>query len=120
MDTPKIGSLELPAAGRAPCVHFVRPSESYGDSEERLGRALGKRRDDVLIATKFGMAVIGQEGTGGAKPDYVRSAVEGRLSRLGTARIDLYQPHPPDPETPIADTLGALGELVSAGKVREI
>ena len=56
----------------------------------------------------------------GAKPEYIRQAVEESLRRLGTDRIDLYQLHKPDPETPIADTLGALGELVRAGKVREI
>jgi aryl-alcohol dehydrogenase-like predicted oxidoreductase len=142
METRKIGSLDVTVVGLgtnnfglgmsadkvppvvdaalAQGINFIDTSDSYGDSEERLGRALGKRRDDVLIATKFGMAVLGQEGTGGAKPDYVRSAVEASLSRLGTDRIDLYQLHRPDPDTPIADTLGALGELVEAGKVREI
>jgi aryl-alcohol dehydrogenase-like predicted oxidoreductase len=74
----------------------------------------------VLIATKFASQVRGEEGTGGAKPDYVRRALEASLRRLGTDRIDLYQIHRPDPETPIADTLGALDEAVKAGKVREI
>jgi aryl-alcohol dehydrogenase-like predicted oxidoreductase len=74
----------------------------------------------VLIATKFGSPVRGQEGSGGARPEYVRSALEGSLRRLGTDRIDLYQIHRPDAETPIADTLAVLDEAVRAGKVREI
>jgi len=101
-------------------INFFDTSDSYGDSEERLGRALGGRREQVLLATKFGSRVRGQEGTGGAKPEYVRRAVDASLQRLGTDRIDLYQIHRPDAETPIADTLGALAELVEAGKVREI
>ncbi len=101
-------------------INFFDTADSYGASEERLGQALGRHRDEVLIATKFGSRVMGEEGTGGAHPDYVRRAVEASLKRLGTDRIDLYQLHRPDPETPIADTLGALAELVAAGKVREI
>ena len=100
-------------------INFFDTSDSYGDSEERLGRALGRHRDEVVIATKFGSAV-GKDGTGGAAPDYLRGAVERSLRQLGTDRIDLYQLHKPDPLTPIADTLGALDELVSEGKVREI
>ena len=71
-----------------------------------------------MLATKFGSPVDG--GPGGAAPDYVRAAAERSLKRLGTDRIDLYQLHRPDPTTPIADTLGALDELIDAGKVREI
>jgi aryl-alcohol dehydrogenase-like predicted oxidoreductase len=95
-------------------------ADIYGGSrsEEMLGEALGTRRDDVVIATKFGMPVQGAGG--GAAPDYVRSACEDSLRRLGTDHIDLYQIHIPDAATPIADTLGALDELVRAGKVREI
>jgi aryl-alcohol dehydrogenase-like predicted oxidoreductase len=73
-----------------------------------------------MIATKFASPVIGEEGTGGARPEYVRQAADASLRRLGTDHIDLYQIHRPDPTTPIADTLGALAELVAAGKVREI
>jgi len=89
-----------------------------GLSEEYLGRALAGRRDEVVIATKFG----GQMGEGkkGADPAYVRQAAEDSLSRLGVDHIDLYQLHFPDPETPIEDTLGALQELVQAGKVRHL
>ena len=101
-------------------IDFFDTSDSYGESEERLGKALGRQRDDVVIATKFGSPVTGEEGTGGARPEYVRRAVDASLRRLGTDRIDLYQLHRPDPLTPIADTLGALQEVVHAGKVREI
>lgn len=101
-------------------INFFDTSDSYGESEVRLGQALGRRRDQVIIATKFGSPVHGEEGTGGAKPDYVRRALEASLRRLGTDRIDLYQIHRPDPETPIGDTLAVLDEAVKAGKVREI
>src|SRR5690349_19765141 len=101
-------------------ITFFDTADIYGEtkSEEFLGRALGKRRGDVVVATKFGMPV--DERRRGAKPEYIRRAVEDSLWRLGTDRIDLYQIHQPDPETPIGDTLGALNELVRAGKVREI
>ncbi len=101
-------------------LNFFDTSDSYGASEERLGQALDGRRDEVLIATKFGSPVIGEPGTGGARPEYIRKAADASLARLRTDHIDLYQIHRPDPETPIADTLGALSELVAAGKVREI
>jgi aryl-alcohol dehydrogenase-like predicted oxidoreductase len=102
-------------------VTLLDTADIYGDtaSEEFLGRALLGRRDRVVIATKFGKR--GDPGiAGGAAPAYVRGAVEGSLRRLQTDRIDLYQLHEPRPETPIADTLGALGDLVEQGKVREI
>lgn len=89
-----------------------------GRSEQLLGRALGRRRDEVVVATKFGMPL--DDDRRGAHPDYVRRACEDSLRRLGTDHIDLYQLHAPDPEVPIAETLGALDELVRAGKVREI
>lgn len=101
-------------------INFFDTADVYGagQSEEFLGRALSGVRDEVLIATKFGMKM--DEQRRGAKPDYIRRAAEDSLRRLGTDRIDLYQLHQPDPETPIEDTLGALDELVRAGKVREI
>ncbi|MGD9726198.1 MAG: aldo/keto reductase [Nitrospiraceae bacterium] len=101
-------------------ITFFDTADIYGDtkSEEFLGRALGRRRNEIVLATKFGMEVDAQRT--GAKPDYIRQAVEDSLRRLGTDRIDLYQIHQPDPKTPIADTLGALDDLVRAGKVREI
>ena len=101
-------------------ITFFDTADSYGNtrSEEFLGQALGKRRDGVVIATKFGSRI--DERRKGARPEYVRQAVEDSLRRLGTDRIDLYQLHWPDPEVPIGETLGALHELVQAGKVREI
>jgi aryl-alcohol dehydrogenase-like predicted oxidoreductase len=101
-------------------INFFDTADSYGASEERLGAALGRRREDVIIATKFGSSVAGEAESGGARPDYVRRAVDASLKRLGTDWIDLYQLHRPDPETPIADTLGALHDIVAGGKVREI
>jgi aryl-alcohol dehydrogenase-like predicted oxidoreductase len=101
-------------------INFFDTADIYGagQSEEFLGKALGQHRNDVLIATKFGMKM--DEHRRGARPEYVRQAVEESLRRLGTDRIDLYQLHQPDPDVPIADTLGALDELARAGKVREI
>jgi aryl-alcohol dehydrogenase-like predicted oxidoreductase len=95
-------------------------ADVYGGtkSEEFLGRALGARRDQVVVATKFG-APVG-EGKSGAKPSYVKAACEDSLRRLGTDRIDLYQLHMPDDSTPIEDTLAALHSLVEEGKVVEI
>ncbi|MGB8197892.1 MAG: aldo/keto reductase [Acidimicrobiales bacterium] len=101
-------------------VTFFDTADIYGatKSEVMLGVALGKRRDEVVIASKFGMPI--DDSHFGAHPDYVRSACEDSLRRLGTDHIDLYQLHYPDDTVPIADTLGALRELVEAGKVREI
>jgi aryl-alcohol dehydrogenase-like predicted oxidoreductase len=101
-------------------INFFDTADMYatGQSEEFLGRALGQRRKDVVVATKFGMKL--DEHRQGASPDYVRRAATDSLRRLGTDYIDLYQLHQPDPQTPIADTLGALDGLVREGKVREI
>jgi len=89
----------------------------YGDgnSEVYLGRALGSRRDEAIIATKFGLEL--DPDNGGSRA-YITKAVETSLRALGTDRIDLYQLHTPDPATPIAETLGALDELVDQGKIR--
>ena len=101
-------------------INFFDTADIYGGtkSEEFLGRVLGNRRKDIVLATKFGMAV--DENRKGAKPEYVKQACTDSLARLGTDWIDLYQLHEPDPSVPIADTLGALTELVHEGKVREI
>jgi aryl-alcohol dehydrogenase-like predicted oxidoreductase len=101
-------------------VNFFDTADIYGGtrSEEFLGRALGGRRQDVVVATKFGNPVEGQGK--GASPAYVRRALEASLRRLGTDRIDLYQLHTPDPSVPIAETLGALNDLMGEGKIREI
>ncbi|HEY1831126.1 MAG TPA: aldo/keto reductase [Acidimicrobiales bacterium] len=94
-------------------------ADIYGGtkSESYLGPALGARRDEIVLATKFGVPYEGHEG--GASAAYIRLAVEDSLTRLGTDRIDLYQLHAPDAKTPIAETVGALGELVAEGKIRE-
>lgn len=94
-----------------------------GLSEELLGRALGKRRDDVVVATKFGMNLLGANGPDhGARGSrrYIIRAAEASLTRLRTDWIDLYQFHTPDPLTPIEETLAALDALVTSGKVRYI
>jgi aryl-alcohol dehydrogenase-like predicted oxidoreductase len=101
-------------------VTLFDTAESYGDgeSERFLGRALAGRRAEVVIATKFG----GRRDTTppGGSPENVRRAIDGSLERLGTDYVDLYQYHRPDGVTPIEETLGALDELVQAGKVREL
>jgi len=142
METRRIGSLEVSVVGLG-CnnfgwridadasaaavnaaldagINFFDTADIYGagQSEEFLGRALGARRSEALIATKFGMKM--DEQRRGARPEYVRQAAEDSLRRLETDRIDLYQLHQPDAQVPIAETLGALDELVRAGKVREI
>ncbi len=95
-------------------------ADIYGGtkSEEFLGVALGKRRKEVVVATKFGMAVGGDERRKGGSRRWIMQAVEDSLRRLGTEWIDLYQHHAPDPDTPIDETLRALDDLVTQGKVR--
>ncbi|MEH3034582.1 MAG: aldo/keto reductase [Aeromicrobium erythreum] len=96
---------------------------SLGESETLLGRAIAGRRDRVVVATKFGMDMQGVNGDDGGRrgsPEYVRTAIDASLRRLGTDRVDLYQLHTPDPVTPVEETLGALHELVTEGKVRAI
>jgi aryl-alcohol dehydrogenase-like predicted oxidoreductase len=100
-------------------VTFFDTAEIYGnggDSERFLGEALAGRRDEAVIATKFGW---GQE-FGDRSSEFVRGAIEGSLERLRTDYVDLYYLHKPDPSTPIADTLTVLDELVRVGKVRAI
>jgi aryl-alcohol dehydrogenase-like predicted oxidoreductase len=101
-------------------INFFDTADMYADgrSEELIGKILGPRRQDVIIATKFGNDMPGQGS--GARPEYVRLAAEASLKRLRTDYIDLYQQHVADPDVPIAETLGALDQLVKAGKVREI
>jgi len=142
MQTRKIGSLDVSVVGLG-CnnfgwridadasakvidatidsgISFFDTADRYGkgQSEDFLGRALGARRDQIILATKFGMEM--EKGQQGASPQYIGEAIEASLRRLKTDRIDLYQLHQPDLKTPIADTLGALDQLVHAGKVREI
>jgi aryl-alcohol dehydrogenase-like predicted oxidoreductase len=105
-------------------VTLFDTADIYGPltGEELLGRALQGRRDEALIATKFGGVTLDEAGKiiGGpnGRPDYVRTAVERSLRRLGTDHIDLYFQHRVDPTIPIEDTFGALGQLVAEGKVR--
>jgi aryl-alcohol dehydrogenase-like predicted oxidoreductase len=101
-------------------ITLLDTADIYGNtkSEEFIGKALGNQRPNVILATKFGHKRA--EGGGGGRPDYVKRMCEASLKRLRTDYIDLYQLHQPDPTVPIADTLGALTELVQAGKVREI
>lgn len=101
-------------------ITFFDTADVYGGtlSEEFLGRALGGRRDEAVVATKFGMPLDDERK--GASAAYVRQALEASLRRLGTDHVDLYQLHAPDPATPIAETLAALDDQVRAGKVREI
>jgi aryl-alcohol dehydrogenase-like predicted oxidoreductase len=142
METRRIGSLAVSAVGLG-CNNFgsrldegqstdvlraaldtgitlFDTADSYGstESERIMGAALAGHRDDVVIATKFGTPLNGNSG--GARPEYVRSAADASLARLQIDCIDLFQLHRPDPTTPIAETLGALNELIDEGKVREI
>ncbi len=105
-------------------VTLIDTAEVYGPyvNEELVGRALRGRRDQVVLATKFGL--ISHSGRGAGRPDSspgsIRTAVEGSLRRLGTDRIDLYYQHRVDPETPIEETMGALADLVREGKIRYV
>ena len=93
---------------------------NLGGSEAALGEILGARRKEIVLATKFGIAMDKEERLKGASRRYIVSAAEASLKRLKTDWIDLYQVHRPDPLTPIEETLGALDDLVRQGKVRYI
>ncbi len=129
----RAGTLTESQAGTDAVVHAALEAgitlfdvaDTYGRerglSETMLGKALAGRRDEVIVATKFGMDMDGANGNDfGARGSrrYIVSAVESSLRRLGTDWIDLYQFHTPDPLTPIEETLAALDELVTSGKVR--
>jgi aryl-alcohol dehydrogenase-like predicted oxidoreductase len=105
-------------------VTFIDTAEIYGPytNEELVGQALKGRRDDVVVATKFGFISHAGRASGAldSSPASIRAAVEGSLRRLGTDYIDLYYQHRVDPNTPIENTIGAVAELVAAGKVRHI
>ena len=118
-DVPKVVHAAIDAG-----ITLFDTADVYGNgggSETLLGRALGSRRAEVVVATKFGMDMQGANG-----PDwgvrgsrrYIRLAVEASLRRLGTDWIDLYQLHAPDPRTPVEETLAALDEIVTRGLVR--
>ncbi len=103
-------------------VTFLDTADMYGvgENEKLIGRAIAKRRDEVFLATKFGNvrapdgAFLGVDG----RPDYVRASCDASLKRLGVETIDLYYQHRVDPKTPIEETVGAMADLVRAGKVR--
>ena len=118
--TDAAGSAAVVDAALDAGINFFDTADVYGagQSEEFLGKALKGRRDRAIIATKFGMKM--GEGKEGARPEYIRQALEASLQRLNVDTIDLYQIHFPDPKTPIADTLQVLNDAVKAGKVREI
>ena len=106
-------------------INFLDTSDAYGPhtNEVLVGRAIADRRDQVVLATKFGIVrdpddptARGRNGT----PEYVKQSAEASLKRLGVDHIDLYYQHRVDPETPIEETVGAMAELVAAGKVRHI
>ena len=108
--------------------NFLDTSDMYGPhtNERLVGAAIAERRDEVFLATKFGIKLEpGKEGGPPTRsidgsPDYVRSACEGSLQRLGVEHIDLYYQHRVDPKTPIEETVGAMAELVTAGKIRHL
>jgi aryl-alcohol dehydrogenase-like predicted oxidoreductase len=145
METRKIGSLDVSIVGLGcnnfgmridaaqtkvvvdAClengINFFDTADVYGGrgkSEEFLGAALKGRRDDVIIATKFGSPMSDDGQSQGGSPRWIKQAVEDSLRRLQTDRIDLYQHHSPDRDAPFDETLTALDELVREGKVREI
>jgi aryl-alcohol dehydrogenase-like predicted oxidoreductase len=104
-------------------VTFLDTADAYGSghNEILIGKAIKDRRDRVVIATKFGLSDISKGGYAipvNGRPEYVRSACDASLQRLGVETIDLYYQHRVDPQTPIEETIGAMAELVQAGKVR--
>jgi aryl-alcohol dehydrogenase-like predicted oxidoreductase len=105
-------------------VTFLDTSDMYGSghNEQLVGRAIEGRRDEVQLATKFGIVRSDDPGKRSidGRPEYVRQAAEASLRRLGVDHIDLYYQHRVDPDTPIEETVGAMGELVQAGKVRHL
>jgi aryl-alcohol dehydrogenase-like predicted oxidoreductase len=106
-------------------VTLLDTSDMYGPytNEELVGKAIAGRRDQVVLATKFGIQLDPDDphkrGVNG-RPEYVKSSVEGSLKRLGVDHIDLYYQHRVDPDTPIEETVGAMAELVAEGKVRAL
>ncbi|HEU4930139.1 MAG TPA: aldo/keto reductase, partial [Candidatus Krumholzibacteria bacterium] len=100
-------------------MFFLDTADVYGDSEEKVGKAIRGKRDRVFLATKFGFVrgggAAGRPINGSAQ--YVREACDSSLKRLGVDQIDLYQLHRVDDQVPIEDTVGAMSELVAGGKV---
>jgi aryl-alcohol dehydrogenase-like predicted oxidoreductase len=101
-------------------INFIDTADAYGDSEEVVGKALRGRRDDVVLATKFGRQVGDDPHHQGASRRWIATAVENSLRRLQVDHIDLYQLHRTDPATDVEETLSALTDLLRAGKIRAI
>ena len=101
-------------------VNFVDTADAYGDSEEVVGQALKGRRENVVLATKFGRPTGGDPNQQGASRRWIMAAVENSLRRLQTDYIDIYQVHRWDPATDVEETLSALSDLIHSGKVRAI
>jgi aryl-alcohol dehydrogenase-like predicted oxidoreductase len=101
-------------------INLIDTADSYGDSEEVVGKALKGRRDSVVLATKFSRPMGDDANQQGTSRRWIATAVEGSLRRLQTDHIDLYQIHRPDPTTDIEETLSALSDLIRSGKVRAI
>lgn len=103
-------------------IRFLDTAEAYGDGHnERLaGRALARRRDEVVLATKWGVSVEGGRMEAGGRPEQARRAIEGSLTRLDTDRVDLYYLHRPDPDVPIEESVGGMARLVEEGKVLQL
>lgn len=103
-------------------ITFLDTADIYGDSEEKVGKAIAGRRADVVIATKFGFVqrAIGTQEQVDGSPAYVREACERSLRRLGVEQIDVYYLHRVDQKVPIEETVGAMAELVREGKVRHL
>jgi aryl-alcohol dehydrogenase-like predicted oxidoreductase len=101
-------------------INFFDTAETYGDgaSERFMGSGLKGKRNKIVLATKFGFSKSHIEGKKRGSPENIRAALEGSLTALKTDWIDLYQLHRPDPDTPIGETMGALEEQVTAGKIR--
>src|SRR3569833_2396684 len=101
-------------------INFIDTADAYGDSEEVVGKALRGRRDDVVLATKFGRPAGDHPHHQGASRRWIVTAVENSLRRLQVDHIDLYQVHRTDPATDVEETLSALTDLLRAGKVLAI
>mgnify|MGYP003630356490 CR=1 FL=1 len=103
-------------------LNFLDTADAYGrgQNEELVGQAIKDRRDEIVLATKFGIVREGEERSINGSPAYVKTAREASLRRLGIDTIDLYYLHRVDPQTPIEETVGAMADLVQAGKVRYI
>jgi aryl-alcohol dehydrogenase-like predicted oxidoreductase len=103
-------------------INFLDTADIYGDSELKVGKAIKNRRDEVVLATKFGFVqnAIGQEERLDGRPEYVREAIDRSLRRLEVDYVDVYYLHRVDANVPIEDTVGAMGELVRQGRVRHL